>query len=1843
MVGETPYDFLLRSKYDLYQSLLDGADLENAAANYEFAKMNAQRHGIFRKHHAHHTFDYASHLLLKAKKWSHGKFRKLTSEQTGLSNEAWIDRLSRFTNGHNNPRESHTSWPSIVNSDASIAYGSISPWDISPLMHNSEWDKPQWLQTLLQSWLPYQTEDGNISNYHHGVLEPGVKEHERHQKMSWHNSATHMGRLEGQGFHAPSELYEKHFNEWLAQAPKAIQDASPIKQREAHLSQYQKVWAGEEPDPLGEDDGDHSLGFLGYALGLEWLKPHQRDDVIQHLSNHGFSRKDIDGNSVETNTPHIPHGWLTRNWKGRFASGEGIHRLRGMDAAASGIPSPYYLPGDESEKENFMRRRYMEALKEVMVYQADNPTIGVKRGQPAFGYFNDDGIWIHDEHHEDAHPLLDLRAHHDTGIDPRRVGMNQQKKAGVHSLYDMLINDPVHKGKLPRHVHKYDEDGNIVESNIQSHGHNVKDDNFQSVQEFEDYLGPILDENQHALAKARGQDMFEEFERRKQVMNALGPYVNMYHFMGGDTNDVRMSPYALFMSQHHASGGYAADQLNPLSELHHMFHPDDWGNPDGHGLFTQADKESGLQTIPVGDWEEPWKQSPKIWPSKVGSELGEDQYEMREDLEQISAPIVGEPRDAMHSLMGMFAFQPGETYDYGGNANLLAGNTRHWAQLASSWEPDYHDVFGRERPGGPLRLQGKSLYQDKEDSEQTSIIDPHDYTIRQTLSHILSTGGRGRADEKRRGLLNALFLRFNEHPAEATSGKKIPGLTGTGNLRPSSDRLDGWIKDLNAYARENGLHLIPGDPSNTDPISRVLQFILEADLGREEEHPQPLPLFAPASETYSAGSPDATIPPSSVGLGPGESGKSSEQTGWLTQDPHKWHLYNANRGPGHARPGFHPEKVNWGGKTGEQVLPAPGLAFDFRQDALDALQSGETECPVCHGDGRVDPEDLKKADTPNLLNLPSKPNLLDLGKEPTKKPKALECPNCGGSGKHKLSEEAKQSIVGPLPHIHREQQLIGQLEDWLLAPEEERKPEEWYEGKEKELSLLSKPQPYEEGFLSAQRGYTTSKLLSTQRLVRNAAGSLAEKVRKQFKDDKLPDPFGPDENGDWSQAHVNALALWAHANELVLRAHPQHRDWDDDHIHGIDASDETLDNYNEKPQAYDDMPTGASIFLPQGTEGKHQTHMKSLPMSVYNSQGYRMRYGWKMAPTFGVGFDLMDGEPSILHNNGEPANERKPYLNVPMDELQQVFPDMQPMSHTHISAPSAEDRPENQKMTDTGESAAFQLSEDNPTVSNLLKALTNPDLLKDDVRIKPIKPAHRIFSLSDLTNLRGFSGDWVVSTWTKGKRAIVHKKGKKVSAVYADGSNCKLSKDMRHGLVNANDDSFCLDVMVSKDGITVMDLLSHGHRDLYEEPLKDRLARLRSQFESTDAVLMPAPFNTRRTDDDGLEQAVSNLEDEEHDGILLRDAISTYMKGEPRHPKWVLFRKENELDVIILDRRGRGPYMYRLGIGPINPQKAKSLENRAVEYEGKWFMDIGTLLRERKPFNEGDYVQISISSVSHKQRNDEDVYDVQPIKILGESTTEATDSVDTLNTLTKSYAPIIYPHDVVVNTNNIQIHMHAIQDTIVYKMDKWDNGWALHAPTSILNDLSNSDYAIHMAESVRPYWEPVVGMTLKGLIKVDYNPRDTEDKGRDEDEVEEDGSHEVGFKLKKPKKQDDEQILKPHADFKKTLVEALTVIDDVLKEKATWTGARGLGIGLGTPDSAPRGPTEITSDENTLDYDMREREEDKEEKPKKKPAKMTGEPRPLTESVETDEGEIGEIRVTAQEATLEMEPPGPTV
>lgn len=248
---------------------------------------------------------------------------------------------------------------------------------------------------------------------------------------------------------------------------------------------------------------------------------------------------------------------------------------------------------------------------------------------------------------------------------------------------------------------------------------------------------------------------------------------------------------------------------------------------------------------------------------------------------------------------------------------------------------------------------------------------------------------------------------------------------------------------------------------------------------------------------------------------------------------------------------------------------------------------------------------------------------------------------------------------------------------------------------------------------------------------------------------------------------------------------------------------------------------------------------------------------------------------------------------------------------------------------------------------------------------------------------------------------------------------------------------------------------------------------LRGQFDSHEHVLVPGPHNTRVTEEGGLEDTVSSLQ-EEHNQLLLRDAKSTYMLGESRHPKWFLLRSNKEISLIILDVRGKGPYTYRLGAGPLD---AEGLGNRGVSYDGKEYLDVGTV-KSPKPFNEGDIVKVSVSGVKSRTKNNKTIYDVTPVKIKGEGDSEGAVSLETLSLLAKSHPLIAVSFDLELQNDRFRVGFEGIDD-VIYKLDSGNSGIWAHSPISVMGELSHSDYPVILAESVRPLWSQALSLMQK--------------------------------------------------------------------------------------------------------------------------------------------------------------------
>ena len=177
-------------------------------------------------------------------------------------------------------------------------------------------------------------------------------------------------------------------------------------------------------------------------------------------------------------------------------------------------------------------------------------------------------------------------------------------------------------------------------------------------------------------------------------------------------------------------------------------------------------------------------------------------------------------------------------------------------------------------------------------------------------------------------------------------------------------------------------------------------------------------------------------------------------------------------------------------------------------------------------------------------------------------------------------------------------------------------------------------------------------------------------------------------------------------------------------------------------------------------------------------------------------------------------------------------------------------------------------------------------------KVPLIEPLHRVFDLDDIKELRGFTGEWVVSVYREGKRCKVTKKGNRVRLV--DDNNVLLSTDdsVRSALKSACKKDYVIDGVLDGDEFYINDILYYDDTEVTDLTTRERIKILRGQFDSYDPVFVPSPSDIRITDEVGLESAVKELS-KESDKILLRDAKSTYMKGEERHPKWVLLAKSD--------------------------------------------------------------------------------------------------------------------------------------------------------------------------------------------------------------------------------------------------------------------------------------------------------------------------------------------------------------
>ena len=300
---------------------------------------------------------------------------------------------------------------------------------------------------------------------------------------------------------------------------------------------------------------------------------------------------------------------------------------------------------------------------------------------------------------------------------------------------------------------------------------------------------------------------------------------------------------------------------------------------------------------------------------------------------------------------------------------------------------------------------------------------------------------------------------------------------------------------------------------------------------------------------------------------------------------------------------------------------------------------------------------------------------------------------------------------------------------------------------------------------------------------------------------------------------------------------------------------------------------------------------------IYNSG--RMDFGFSMSPTIGVEYNSR-GSPMVGTNM--PSDTLLNSVSIPW--MNYVFGDEWTQDLYSQPGLSQISGLQNNQMA-VNPNTGIAPIDDFGSVAKMLKA----ELPKE---VPLIDPLHRIFEIDDMEELRGFTGEWVVSKYHEGQRVKVKKKGSRIEITDEDGEKIGVDDDMRAALRKVCERDYVIDCTIVDNDIHINDILLYDDTDVTDLTTRERVKLIRGQFDSHEPVHVPSPESIRVTDEVGFEEAVKDLGGGGQK-LLLRDAKSTYMKGEERHPKWVLLAKAQEqIHIPFAMEMDRGHFILHL-------------------------------------------------------------------------------------------------------------------------------------------------------------------------------------------------------------------------------------------------------------------------------------------------------------------------------------------
>jgi len=304
--------------------------------------------------------------------------------------------------------------------------------------------------------------------------------------------------------------------------------------------------------------------------------------------------------------------------------------------------------------------------------------------------------------------------------------------------------------------------------------------------------------------------------------------------------------------------------------------------------------------------------------------------------------------------------------------------------------------------------------------------------------------------------------------------------------------------------------------------------------------------------------------------------------------------------------------------------------------------------------------------------------------------------------------------------------------------------------------------------------------------------------------------------------------------------------------------------------------------------------------------------------------------------------------------------------------------------------------------------------------ITPNKPMYRIFDIEDMEELKGFSGEYIVQEKYDGMRIQVHKIDNKIKVYsYNEKDITDKCKEIVEEMKKKHFGDCILDgeliLFDGKDALHradtiahvfkgkypdaklkahMFDIMRHNDKSIADEPLNDRLNTMFNNYSvhSSEYLNFPSKKDTRLADSikEVEEYSKEIMDMPTAEGVVIKDATSTYYIGTKKNPKWIKWKKFVDLDLIVLDKKKTKSklYSYTLGAGPTD---------EGQEINGLKYMNVGKALNTKISVDIGDIVRVKVDEVKKKG----DTYSIYSAKVIEVPEVEYPDKLVTLELLSK--------------------------------------------------------------------------------------------------------------------------------------------------------------------------------------------------------------------------------------------------